>query len=361
MPLFSASVINRYLGRRFLALLVTTLIGFILLYLVVDLFDRLDILLRNRAGIAATLRYFAFKVPLVITQITPPAVITAVLLTFASIGRRNEIIALRASGVGLGQTSIPIFVLTIGICLAAVAWQEMVVPYSSRQFQYVNNVEIRKRQIRGVLSDRAIWYHGADGFYNIEYVDRARRTVYGLTVFRLDDNFQLYSVITATSLEWVDRQWVATDVMEYVLGDLTQSQTIPRERLSIPESIDDFLEVQREPEELSFTELRERISTLTRRGISASHYLADLYLKTAVPFASLALAAVAVPIAGRLRRRVSTATIIALGTAAGFSYWVVLGIGTALGQSGMVSPLLGAWCANGIYLLVGVAMFLWSD
>ena len=84
-------------------------------------------------------------------------------------------------------------------------WNETVVPYCSRKFQYVNNVEIRKRAIRGVLSDRAIWYHGADGFYNIDYVDRARQAVYDLTIYRLDDQFRLRSVVQRAA-RGVDRQ-----------------------------------------------------------------------------------------------------------------------------------------------------------
>jgi lipopolysaccharide export system permease protein len=131
--------------------------------------------------------------------------------------------------------------------------------------------------------------------------------------------------------------------------------------LAIPETLDDFLEVQREPEELSFSQLRDRIDSLTRKGIDASHYLVDLHLKLALPFASALLALVAVPIGGRLRRHPSVAAIIGLGTAVGFCYWVVLALAMSLGQSGAIPPLPAAWVANAIYALLGAVLFLWSE
>jgi lipopolysaccharide export system permease protein len=357
-----SSVINRYVGGQFLVLFVPILASFVMLYIIIDLFDRLDILLKHQASVAAATRYFVFKVPLMLTQITPPAVITAALLAFGMLGRRNEVIALRASGVSLVQTAAPVVVLAIAISVGALIWNETVVPYCSRRFQYVNNVEIRKRAIRGVLSDRAIWYHGADGFYNIDYVDRARATVYDLTVYHLDEAFHLDSVVVVPRLQWLGNRWQASGAVEHRLdGDGTADIPIPSDAVSISETLDDFLEVQREPEELSYTALRQRIDELRRKGIDASHYLVDLYLKVALPFASAVLAIIAVPIAGRLRRHPSIAAIIGLGTAVGFGYWVLLGLATSLGQSGALPPLIAAWAANGIYLLLGVVLFLSTE
>ena len=356
------SVVNRYLAGQFLAFFLPILTSFVLLYVIIDLFDRLDILLRYQASAAAAARYFLFKLPLMVTHITPPAVITAALLAFGVLGRRNEIIALRASGVSLAQTAVPVVVLATAISIGALIWNETVVPYCSRRFEYVNKVEIRKRAIRGVLSDRAIWYHGADGFYNIDYVDRTRQAVYDLTIYRLDDQFRPRSVVNVPRAEWVGGRWEPHDAVEHRLdGDAFGAPPAPPAGVTISETLDDFLEVQREPEELSFFELRDRIDSLRRKGIDPSHYMTELYLKLSVPFASLALAWVAIPIGGRLRRHPSIAATIGLGTAVGFSYWVLLGLSTSLGLSGAVPPLFAAWTANAAFALLGTVLFLCSE
>lgn len=355
------TVIQRYIARQFLGLLLPILASFVLLYIIIDLFDRLDILLRHQASVGAAARYFIYKVPLMLTHITPPAVITAALLTFGVMGRRNEIIALRAGGVSLLQTAVPVLIIASAISVAALAWNETVVPYCSREFEYVNNIEIRKRAQRGVLSDRAIWYHGTDGFYHVDYVDQAQQAVFDLTIYRLDDSYRLRSVVYVPRAQWTDGRWIAHDAIEHRIDGGFTSVALPPDGLRIAESLADFKEVQREPEELSFAALSDRISSLTRKGIDASHYLVDLHLKLALPFASLVLALVAVSIAGRLQRHSSIAAVVGLGTAVGFGYWVLLGLATSLGQSGAVPPLVAAWTANAFYALLGIGLLLTNE
>jgi lipopolysaccharide export system permease protein len=355
-------VISRYLVRQFLALFLPITLAFVLLYIVIDLFDRLDILLRHDASVGASARYFLFKIPLMLTQVTPPAVVVSTLLTLGLLSRRNEVVALRAGGVSLTQTSAPLLAAALGVSFLALGWNETVVPYSSRKFQHVNNVEIRKRTLRGILSDREIWYHGGLGFYNIDHVDREREVVYGLTIYRLDDDFALKSVVQIPKATWRETHWVAERAYEHQIGSETlAAQSIPFDELAMPETLADFLEVQREPEELSFALLRRRINDLTKKGIDASHFLVDLHLKLALPFANAVLAFIAIPIGGKLRRHPSMAAIVGLGTVVGFSYWVLLGLANSLGQTGTLPPMVAAWSANLIFLLVGVALFLYAE
>ena len=84
--------------REFLGLFVPIVLAFVILYLIVDFFDRLDILLKNHATMSATLRYFLFKIPLIVTQILPPAVLAAMLISLGMLSRRNEIT--RIAGIG---------------------------------------------------------------------------------------------------------------------------------------------------------------------------------------------------------------------------------------------------------------------
>jgi len=356
------NVASRYLVRQFLGVLVPVTITFILLYVIVDLFDRLGILLRHQASVGAAARYFAFKIPLMLSQVMPAAVITAVLLSLGLLSRYNEITAFRAGGVSLVQTAIPILVTAGVISLLSLLWNETVVPYSSRQFQYVNNVEIRRRQLRGILSERQVWFHGENGFYNIDHVDKASGTIYGLAIYELTDDFELRSVVEIPRAQWADGQWQFSGAVRRQIENSRFSVTpLGPDEFRIPETFDDFLEVQREPEELSFLVLREWIAQLTRKGIDASEYLVDLHSKLALPFASAVLALVGIPISARARRNPSIAAILGTGLAVGFLYWVILGLAQSLGRSGVLPALVAAWAANGFFVLLGLALFLYSE
>jgi lipopolysaccharide export system permease protein len=356
-------VTSRYLLREFLVLFLPIVLAFVLLYLLVDFFDRLDGLLKNHATAWAALRYFLFKIPLIVTQTLPPAALAAMLISLGMLARRNEITALRASGVSLLQTAAPLLMFAVLICLGALAWNETVVPYCTRQSEYINIVEIRKRPLRGILNEREVWYHGANGFYNIDNVDSRRGTLFGLRIYRTDPAFNLVSIVEVPTARWTPSGWVASHATEHAIGPNGEVLTrqLSADQVHIPETMNDFLEVHREPEELSYSDLHQRIQELTRKGIDASSYLVDLNLKLAVPFTTFVLACVAVPLAGRIQRHASIAATVGTGFAIGFAYWVTLALANSLGQSGVLPAVVAAWTANVIFLLAGVGLFLSSE
>lgn len=354
------SVTSRYLIRECISVFIPVVLAFLVLYLIVDFFDRLNLLLQNHADPLSAFRYFLFKVPLIITQITPPAVLAAMLLSLGMLSRRNEIIALRASGVSLAQMALPLLAVAGLLSLGTLLWNETLVPYCTRAYQYVNNIEIRKRPQRGILSEHEIWYHGADGFYNIEQIDPRRGVLLGLTIYQTGPDFELRSIIEVASARWTGSSWATTGSVEHTLASDGQVSTrqIPPDQVVIHEPLGDFLEIHREPDELSYLELRQRMRDLSRKGIDASSYLVDLNMKLAVPFTALVLTCVAIPLAGRVQRHPSLAGIVGTGLALGFGYWVVLALSNALGQSGVLPPVVSAWAANGIFLLLGGGLFL---
>jgi lipopolysaccharide export system permease protein len=353
-------VVAGYLLREFAGYLLPIVSAFIVLYLIIDFFDRLNILLRYHAAAGAALRYFLFKVPLILTQIIGPAVLAAMLLSLGMLSRHNEITALRASGVSLAQTALPLLLAAALISIATVVWNETVVPYCTRTFQYVNNVEIRKRQQRALLSDRGIWYRGGAGFYSIDHIDPRRSSLFGVRIYQTTPSFQLARILEIPWLRWTGRGWDTGPISERTVGPdgTVVTRSLPPDGAIIPETLSDFLEVRRDPDELSFLALRARIADLSAKGIDASNYLVDLHLKLAVPFTSLVLAALAVPLAGRVQRHPSIARIVGAGLAIGFAYWVVLGLTRSLGESGVLPAPVAAWAANGLFALVSCALFL---
>ena len=360
---FLGSTASRYLIREFLGLLLPILLAFVLLFIIIDFFERLRTLLEYHATTIAAIKYFLFKVPLMITLVLPPAVIAAMLVSLGMLSRRNEIIAFRASGISLVQTAIPLLATALVISLAALAWNETVVPYSAQRFQYVNVVEIKKQRQKGILSERNIWYHGANGFYSIDHLDPRRETLAGVTVYRTGPDFGVRAIVEVPSAQWTGTEWQLSGAVERSIAADGQVSTRAVEpgTVVIPESLSEFLDVHRDPEELSYLALRRRVMALYRKGIDASAFMVGLHLKLAVPFMSLVLAAVAIPLAGRVSRHPSLAGTVGVGFSVGFVYWIVLGLANSLGVSGALPPLVAAWAANVIFTLVALALFLFAE
>ena len=241
------SVTSRYLIREFVAVLIPVVLAFLIIYLIVDFFDRFDILLRSHADALAAVRYFLFKIPLMLTQIMPPAVLAAMLLSLGMLSRHNELVALRASGVSLLETAFPLVVLAGSIGVGTLVWNETIVPYCTRACQYINNVEIRKRPQRGILSERGIWYHGANGFYSIDQIDPRHGTLLGLTIYQVGANFELQRIIEVASAQWTGEAWLSSGAFEHAIGNDGQVHTraMSPDDFVITESLGDFLDDRR--------------------------------------------------------------------------------------------------------------------
>jgi lipopolysaccharide export system permease protein len=355
-------VVARHVVRQFLGAFALTLASFIAIYVLVDFFDRLDSFLRHDAPAGAIVRSFLFKLPLVVTQVTPIAVLVGGLVGLGLIARQNEFVALRACGVSVWQIAAPLLALAALISVAAFAWNEAVVPGSARRWHAIENLEIKKRGVATIFTGREVWYHGRVGFYNIARVSPRRRMLYGLSIYQLGPDFRPLRVIEAESAEWDGGRWNLNNAHTIDLGDegLREARDTPP-NFTLPETLDDFRAVSVEPEELSFGMLRRQIKDLRRKGVDTSESWVDLHLKLALPAASAMMMLLAVPLTAAGTRVTSFATSIGLGFAVGFGYFVLVAFARTLGQTGGLPPAVAAWAANTVFALVGLFYLLGAE
>lgn len=357
------SILDRYIARAFLGILAPTAGGLVFLYLLVDLAERMDILLRNDASASAAVRYFLFKIPLIVTQTLPAALLVAAIVSVGLFARHREMVALRASGVSLARTVRPILVAALLSSVALLVWNDAVVPPATHISQQINRVEIRKRANNLVWNNRQIWLRGSAGLYSIDYIDSADGSLVGLTIYEIDATFSPRRVIEIGHARWVEGTWRLTDAVAFAAdrdGHITPV-SLPADANVLPETPNDFREARVDPEELSYSELGARIARLASRGISTRGDTVELSLKLAIPFSTFFLVWVGVALAARVQNRPNMTSMSVAGIALGFGYWAFLAFCKSLGESGALHPTLAAWTPNAVLALLGGAVFARGD
>lgn len=350
--------LSRYLGREFLRTFGLMVTAFVAIFVIADFFDRFDDFLKHGTAASVIVRAFLYKIPLILGQVTPVAVLAGGLIGLGLLARNHEFVALRGCGVSVWQIALPLAAIAAVISLATFAWNETIVPASTRRWNETWNQEVKRRRMPvGVFTGREVWFHGQLGFYNINRVAPRRRTLYGLTVYQLDPRtFRPRRVIEAATAEWLpnERRWEFRDGhTQRIDGEgIHLSPGVP-ENFQLPERLKDFSVAAVEPEEFSYAMLRRQIKSLTAKGVNTSESWVDLHLKIAAPAASLVMILLAIPLAARGTRATSLPAAAALGFAVGFSYFVVVGFSRALGHAGTLPPLVAAWAANAVFALVG--------
>ena len=359
----SLPVVSRYVLREFLRLFGLCMLGFLLIYVLVDFFDRLDTYLKYHAGVGTVLRYFLFKMPLIITQLTPVATLGGVLLGLGLMARHNELTALRASGVSTLQIARPLLLAAVALGAGILLCSELVVPHCSERSRRIEMVEIRNKPLKAVLNDHAIWFHGKAGIYSIEHFDARQEALVGLTVYEFTPGFELTRLIEIPTAQWRQGRWILASPLERsfdAAGNIVMRRLGPAD-FTLPDEPQDLQVMEKDPEELSFRRLRNRIHELSRKGIDTTESRVDLHLKLALPVVPLAMVLIGVPLAARNPRRRPLATSIGIGLVVGFSYWVLLALTVSLGHGGAMPPVLAAWTANGVFAVLGAFLFLGSE
>jgi len=358
--LMTGKILRLLLGDFFAVLLVTQASA-IALYVVVDFFERLDVILRNTVEPVAVARYFVFKLPLIVSQTLAVSTAIAIVAAIAVRHRHNEILALEAAGVGPRRIALAFSGATILICLFGGAWAEWVVPPATRAAQEISLREIKKRDRRNVLADREIWLRRPHAIYHVTYVDQTQKALLGVTAYVITEDFSLQEIRYFPEIRWTSTGWsiIGHPRQLPVPGTMANppNTSVPSDYLlQLPESFEEFAEVQREPEEQSTLELWNKRAFLRTLGLPTTRVSVDLYLKTALPFAPLAIAAILLPVALRLDHAKRIAKVVAFSAALGFGYWVLLGVATSLGYAGTLPALLAAWLANLTYGTIGAGL-----
>ncbi|MFM7143744.1 MAG: LptF/LptG family permease, partial [Alphaproteobacteria bacterium] len=265
--------------------------------------------------------------------------------------------------ISIWQIGGPLLAACLAIAIAGFGWNEYVVPAASMHAHYIDRVQIKNKTFRGHFNESEIWYHGDGNFTNIDRFDAKQDQVRGLRRYEFDDDFHLQRVVTAPVARWTGDRWVATDAVEVLFGPTgeLESKPLAPDALGLVETPDDLGAAYREPEELSYGELRREIADLEKKGIDTTDSRVGLMLKLSVPFVSLVMAMIALPLAVRRSRHAGVAANVGTALVVGFSFWVVLAFATSLGKSGVLPPAVAAWSPNLIFAAIGAIFFLGSE
>jgi lipopolysaccharide export system permease protein len=357
--IIAMTILDRYVTKEFMRLLILILMTLILLSLLVDFFGKIRMFLSNQATFSQMASYFLWEIPLFASLTIPASVLLASLMTFASLSRTNEIIAMKANGISLYRTALPIIILSVFICVLTFFVSEFLTPYGIEKSEYIRLVDVQKQTDKGTFKQNQIWYRGRSAIYNFKLFNPDKNILKGITIFHLDPSFHLLSRTDAEWAEWQDGAWISYNLLvtTFKTGTFPVLEWIKKKPLDIPEQPSDFKVIQKDSEKMNYLELRHFINKMQEEGYDTAQYRVDMYGRTAFPFITLILVFIGISFSLRLGRSGGITRSIGLGIVIGFSYWLVHAFSLSLGHSGTLPPILSAWLANILFIAAAAYMF----
>jgi len=354
-------ILDRYVLTtfgRYLRLTVAAAMG---LVFVVELFDRIDEIISNHAGLFTAVEYFFFQVPVVAYRLVPVLAMLAAILAISSLSRESEVVAMRAAGVSLYRTVWPILQAGLGLTLILFLFGEIVIPGFHHRADFIKQTRIRHETANEELRTRNIWLRGERGriYYARRFVPESA-ALEGVTWFDFDRNFRMVSRTDAQRMVWGEGRWRIEGIVErrFLANGEVEVKQVAATTRTLSEGLKAFRRVKKRPGDMNLVELRRYIRRTAAEGGDVVKLRADLHAKLAQPFSAAILTLLAIPFSIHRPRSGGAGRSMALGLALALSYWFLLQIGLSLGHAGKLPPMLAAWIANLFFAGLGTYRLL---
>jgi lipopolysaccharide export system permease protein len=351
---------DRFLAAQFFGPFLVSLAAFTIAYLLGDMFDRFNDLIRYGGFGLLGLEYFALKLPLIVSQLLPVASLAGVLLGFALLNRSGEVLACQQLGISRLEMTVPVLVMAGLISLFDFALSETVVPSTTRAARYLYEVELKKRQLKGVFANDSIWVRIRDGFLSADHYEPQTKSLRGVTLYQIAPDYSLRGIVHAPTARWDGHEWVTDYSTNYHLGrNGSVSGNLRGGIFGASLKPSDLSLLRLDPEEFSLWELERYISDLRHKGLDPGGYLVDRDLKYAMPLSCIIMVALGIALSlDPLPRHLSLGRSFGYALLIGFGYWLAFGLTSSLGRSAIIQPWVGAWIPNIIFALLALSIFL---
>ncbi|MCX8116469.1 MAG: LPS export ABC transporter permease LptG [Desulfobacterota bacterium] len=350
-------ILQRYVLREYLKVLLLSLSGLILIYLVVLFFQKMDTFVKYQAPFPLIFEYLLYKSPEVIFQWTLPyAVLLSTLMTLGNLSRHNEITAMKAGGISLYGITIPLFLFALLTSAVSFLGNEYLVPYTNQKTRHLLSVKVRKEEQTSYFKNYKIWYHGSYGIFNIQLLDPKERVLKGVTIYQFASPFRCIRRIDAREARWDDGKWTfhLGAVREFQEDGTIQTLPFKSHSFDLQEDWDTFQKIEQKSGEMSYTELSAYIKRIGAAGYDTTRYRTDLHAKLSFPFLNLVMVLIGIPFALRTGRSGGMALGIGASVVIGFTYGIFFYVFLNFGKSGILPPLLAGWTPTSLYGLAGL-------
>ena len=347
------TLLDAYVGKAYLRVLLLAFAGLLGIFYIGSFIDWSDNLFKGQATTSQLARYMWYSTPQFVYYVLPLSALVGTLVTIGLLTKSSELIIMRACGVSLYRTALPLLVLGLMWSGLLFGLEESFLASSNRKAAEL------KHLMRGgaprtfdVLARQ--WVAGRDGrVYRYTYFDPRAKTLTGLEVYRFQEKpwglAETMAVKSAT-FQPADGTWLADQGWtRHFAADVVKDYAPMTAKPLALEAASYFGTEQPDADRLSFTNLRRYIAALTVSGFDVVPYRVALHRKIAFPFVALVMTLIAIPFAVTMGKR-GALFGIGLGLLLAISYWGLSAVFSAIGGAGLLSPPLAAWAPNVLFI-----------
>ncbi len=334
-------------------LFVSLVLSLSVLFSVLAIIEQLDELQKNSVSGVSFVVYGLLRIPEFMKYLIPMGLLLSVIFVFGLASRRNEFVAIKASGGNLKRFFVPFVVLSFLVALFNLLVAEAVTPYT--QDILVRNFESNKNRAVFKSGENGLWMKGADGsLFHAGLFLPEEGYLQQVSIFYLKDGL-LLKRIEAERGRWIEDRIVLNNVRVY---DIENERFYLRDEITLHGIYNqDVVSKQaRRLSDIGVIELMRYRKILNRAGYKSVKIDVDIHSRLAYPLTNIFMMLIGIFISLKSRRGKGIVSA-GLGILISVAYWFSFTFSLSLGYASVVPPLIAGWLVPFVALVLGAFMF----
>ncbi len=353
-------ILTRYILKEIVSHSLLGLLVFTFVIFVRHVGRLLEIVVRQALPAPSILTLFMLPIPAILVLTIPMAALVGILIGLSRMSADGEVIAARASGIGLRRFVRPVMILALGAWVLGTVMSLYLAPHAARRLHRMEQevatsevpYEIQPRVFLEQFPNLLLYVQDVTGsnseWRGVFIADTTQRDAPKVTLAERGmlvndaDNRRLTLHLEQGTIHEVEPQHPE----QYSVGQFTDTD------IPIPLARDDgTVPDWRAPPALP---LRDLLAPAENEAQTNARRV-ELQYRFALPVASLVLALVGIPI-GLSTRKGGRAVGVILTILLVFVYYMIMAFGLGFSKQGRLDPVVGLWLANVFFAIVGVLM-----
>jgi len=354
---------DQYLIRQFSIILGLSLIGFLSIFIIVDLIENLDRFIDNQVSSNIVLKYYFYTLPYFLSIGLPMSVLISTVMSFGAIAKRNEWTAMKASGISLYRLAIPL--IFCGLLLSGISFilDNKLVAYGNEKRFEIDRDYVKKKsrhKLKKLLKD-IVLQKSSNSHISLAKYYIQKTTGNDLTFIGLG-NTSIRTRIDAKKINWNEQAEMWT-LKDYSIRNFNEDGNEVNVILGTKDTLiklgftpSDIQQQARKPDELDYYRLTDMIKKLKSNGVDTLKWEVTRYLKISFAFTNLIVVLCGIPLVV-LKEKGGFSFAAGASVFVIFGYYAFIKFGQSLGFKGILAPILSAWLGNIIFIIGGIILF----
>jgi len=352
-------ILDKYIFRQFAKAFLFTTIAFVCLFVLVNMVEKLGEFMDKNLSLWEIVHYYTLSIPSIILVISPVSALLSSILVAGRLSFSGELPAIRSAGVSMRQLLTPFFwggIIILVLNLLNAWW------IAPSAFTKINAFEQRyfKKNSSEPHENR-----------NIHILEPGRRMVsigtinpdcskLGTVSIEEFNGTQLISRTDADTMRYDPKQseWVMQKASTRFFTAKSEAfHFAPLKPLKLALSPRSLAELNLQPDEMNIVRHYQYLAKKQSAGFSGlERSMVKFHNKIALPFASLVIILIGVPLSAK-KKRGGLAAEISVTLLAGFLFIGLQKTSAIAGYQGIINPMLAAWLPNILFLSIGYAIY----